>query len=349
VGKVELDIKIHHEKLGNMHVKGEYPRIIPRVAPQDVPIGILETNLMRWVETHFETASKPKYYKDVVNAAVLLTVYMDPWADLQSKTMDLGCKFVCWCWISDDLLEEAVKHEIPYEEIQEETGKLLQIMSFEPNFNLISSTGGFFKELYGSLKSLGKLFWEIIPDYNSAWHTLREFTKKYYAACNFFTICPGDKMCSEEMFSYWKNICFFCDGTVIFFLLIHRITLPLDFLKSPVITRMFDVLNSYGALVNDVVGIKKDVEEGTVNLILFQMSTKGISLETAVNEALHKVEQTMREYMVLRSVISKTHPENPSIDKFLHLLDCFMDAQNRLFAACTRYGDGVDEGLKLIP
>ncbi len=113
--------------------------------------------------------------------------------------------------------------------------------------------------------------------------------------------------------------------------------------------RLVDTFSSLAATCNDVVGMKKEMEDACrVNLVLFRAVKKGITVEAALKEVLAKMTRQVTEIEFLVDRLMTLFPDVEELDRTIETARRLVDAYG--FLACKysseRYGV-VD--YKLIP
>jgi len=90
--------------------------------------------------------------------------------------------------------------------------------------------------------------------------------------------------------------------------------------------------------VNDLLGLRKEFRNKEEdNLVVFKVLQKGIPLQVAVREVCEFMKTELIDYMLLRDVIVMKFPYEPSLVKYIDILESMMDGHQRVYAQSDRH------------
>jgi len=196
----------------------------------------------------------------------------------------------------------------------------------------------FFKQLFTSWLDLHRSCDDIVPDYRRRVGPMKFYLQRYFEAQRWYCVDRIDERYSEQTFRAWRRIVAYFDGIVEVVALIHGVTVPPEISRSPTLLRILEICNSFGGFVNDLVGMRKEFQNGQRdNIIVFKVLSKGIPLEEAVQEICSLLASELTDYILMKRVILLEFNNDPNLCRYMDMLDSLIDGHNRIYQQSTRH------------
>jgi len=326
---------------GSEEVIGEIPRVLPKYSRESLSEEDLQkmaNKLEEWVNLYFDLKSQSKYFTVLTKTVALFSAYTNPFNGIETEEMELFLKLSFWCWHTDDFLEMAIGKGIPFRVLETGLNQLLATLNGDGKcFQGVQGCPGF-GFLYNSLLNIQESLQKHNPGYKDSLGSFQFFLRRYFDAMSWYAAGRVDFEYSEETFKFWRRIISFFDGIASIICLVNQIILPTHILKSPLLQRILDITNSSGGFVNDLLGLRKEFQNKEEdNLVVFKVLQKGIPLQVAVREVCDFMKTELMDYMLLRDVILRKFSWEPSLVKYIDILESMMDGHNRVYAHSERH------------
>jgi len=336
-GVVQFDLgEVTHSTFGSVHIKSQFPRIKPNFEREEIneeTIETLKTKLMEWIQKHFDTSKKSKYFDEIAKASVLFSVYINPFSEICSQEMELAIKIYFWLWYTDDEIEMAIENGIPFESLKEGTDQLNAALNGTTEFKHVE-TYPFFEALFHSNVDL----YLMIRKSEFPLGPTQSCLQKYFEAQRWFSVDTIDERYSEESFKTWRRIIAYFDGIAEIVALVEGVALSEEIRRSPSFQRILNIANAFGGFVNDLIGMKKEFANSQKdNLIVFKVLCKGMPLKLAVEEICGLMKSELQDYVLMKKVILREFNNDAELIKYIDILDSLIDGHNRIYAQSTRH------------
>jgi len=303
----------------------------------------LGTQLLAWVNNSFETIGQEKYFKELVSASILFSLYTDPQLRFHTKEVELSIRLALWLWLNDDVLEQATTNKIELRALKLYTDQILSIFTDKydnipkPEFQAVLGYPTF-RDLFYWLLEWHNVSRGFLPEYEYLVKNFANSLTSYFTALRWSSVDQIDGRYSVESFKTYRKAVAFMDGTANGVALINGVKLPNEMLNCVTMKRLLEVANVFGGFANDLLGMKKEfANEERDNLIVFMVLEKKIPLPVAVAQVSELLSSELSDYVLLKQVILQEFDYDENLVKYLDILDSLIDGHNVIYAGSTRH------------
>jgi hypothetical protein len=115
-----------------------------------------------------------------------------------------------------------------------------------------------------------------------------------------------------------------------------------DLRENLLFRRALDLASSIAAHVNDLLGLKRDIQEGSgYNLVLFKVSRYGVTLEEGFAQVVDIVRQDTEDFILVSSRLRSIFDKNMKLHKYLRIAEQLVDGHLYWYSKVHRYGELV--------